>query len=296
VATRPLIITTRLEHEAVRMLCEDLHARQHAEVRALAVDRLGLIDPDELNATLREHAHRTALVTIQWANNETGIIQPMQRIAQVCAANEVRLHTDATQLIGKRPVPFEGIDLLTLTGHKFHAPKGIGALIVRKGTQLARQTHGVQELERRGGTENTAGIVGLGIAADQAREWVSDQANIDRLAKMRDDFEQRLLDAIPGAASHISGADRLPNTISMGIPGADAEALVLALSERGVCVSAGAACASGSMEPSPVLRAMNIPHDLAGGTIRISLSRFTQQSELDEAFPHIVECAAFARA
>ncbi len=293
---RPLIITTPIEHEAVRMLCDDLDAHHQAEVRLLAVDHLGLIDPDELNTLLHEHAQRTALVTVQWANNETGIVQPMQRITQVCAAHNTRLHTDATQLLGKRPVDCAGIDLLTLAGHKFHAPKGVGALIVRKGTTLARQTHGVQELERRGGTENTAGIVGLGIAADQAREWVGDPANIERLDAMRDAFEQRLLDAMPGAASHIAGADRLPNTISIGVPGADAEALVLALSERGVCVSAGAACASGSMEPSPVLRATHIPHDLAGGTIRISLSRFTKQSELDEAFPHIVDCAAFARA
>ncbi|GAB4108032.1 MAG: hypothetical protein Kow00105_13600 [Phycisphaeraceae bacterium] len=199
--------------------------------------------------------------------------------------------------MGKIPVDVEaaGIDLLSLSGHKFHGPKGVGALYVRRGIKLKRQIHGgPQELQRRGGTENTPGIIGLGVAAELARTFVQDREAINRLAALRDRFESQVLRLIPG--SRINGPDtpeqRLWNTTNLAFPSLEAEAILLGLSERGVCASAGAACSSGSLEPSPVLLAMGVPEPVAHGSVRFSFSRDTRESEVETALQVLPQVVA----
>lgn len=298
-----VLITTPIEHSAVREPAGALEAAGGRVVR-LGVDRDGLIDPRELDERLREasggagdEAPGPILVSIQWANNETGVIQPIAEIAGVIAGARGRareaggrlnalFHVDATQAVGKLPVDVKavGMDLLTLAAHKFHGPKGTGALYVRTGVRLRpQQRGGPQEREKRGGTENTPGIIGMGVAAERAEAFVADTAAIERLRGLRDRFERRVLADVPGTVVNSGGAPRLWNTSNIGFPQLEAEAILLALSERGVCASAGAACSSGSLEPSPVLLAMGIPEPVAHGSVRFSLSRFTTDEEVDAA-------------
>ncbi len=300
--TRPrVLLTTAVEHSAIR---EPADAMAQALPEGVRVVRLplvnGLVEPHTLRDALQREASAQVmtLVSIQWANNETGVIQPIAQLAQVVA--EVRaasglpvlLHTDATQAVGKIPVDATaaGVDLLTLAGHKFHGPKGAGALYVRRGVRLTRQQHGgPQEMERRGGTENTVGVLGLGVAAQLAQAFVADDARRAELAQLRDHFEQLVCAGWPATVVHGHEQPRLWNTSNLGFPRLEAEAILLALSEQGVCASAGAACSSGSLEPSPVLLALGIPEIVAHGSVRFSLSRNTTGAEVERAAELVVQ-------
>jgi cysteine desulfurase len=288
------LITTAVEHAAIREPAETLE-RGGVEVVRLAIDAAGRVDPGVLDAALQRHADgdRPVLVSIQWANNETGTIQPVAHLAEVVARHRRRglaFHVDATQAVGKLPVDLQtvGIDLLTLAAHKFHGPKGVGALYLRPGVRLRPlQRGGPQEREKRGGTENTAGVIGMGVAAELAGAFIADAAAVGRLRAMRDRFERAVAEAMPDAVVNAGDADRLWNTSNIGFPQLEAEAILLGLSERGVCASAGAACSSGSLEPSPVLLAMGIPETVAHGSVRFSLSRYTTDDEIDAALAAI---------
>jgi cysteine desulfurase len=252
---------------------------------------------------------RTAIVSVQWANNETGVVQPIERIAEICRARSVPLHCDAVQWVGKMPVgpggpegpsrPAPGdtgagppCDLLSLSAHKFHGPKGVGVLWVRRAVPLAPQILGAQEMDRRGGTENVPGIIGAGVAAREASAWLADPTRRAKVAAMRDRFETKIREKVSGALVNGAACPRVWNTTNIGFPRLEAEALLLLLSERGVFASAGAACSSGSLEPSPVLLAMGIPEAIAHGSLRFSLSKETTDAEIDDAAEIVAAAAA----
>lgn len=294
----PLLITTKIEHAAVRQPGDAL-AKRGVRVVYLPLASDGSVSPADLTSALAQHATTApTLVSIQWANNETGLIQPIEALAKVVTdfraaqvgqpRRPVIFHVDATQAIGKIPVDLSkvAIDLLTLAAHKFHGPKGAGALFVRTGARIApQQLGGPQERDRRGGTENVPGILGMGVAAELARDFLADSARIDRLRALRDRFESTVLRACPDAVvnSAAPAERRLWNTSNIGFPRLEAEAILLGLSEQNLCASAGAACSSGSLEPSPVLLAMGIPEPIAHGSIRFSISRETTEEEIDRA-------------
>lgn len=290
---RRTIITSPIEHEAVRDLCKSLVEEAGVELRLLPLKNTGEVDADALPALLDDSV---GIVTVQWANNETGVIHPIERIGTICRERGVPLHTDATQLIGKAPVDVRAapIDLLSLSAHKFYGPKGVGALYARRGVRFRPIMHGAQERERRGGTENTAGIVGMGVAADIMREWLASPGTIDAGRRLRDEFEREVLRAAPEARVNGVGP-RLWNTANIGFPRLEAEAILLLLSERGVCASAGAACSSGSLDPSPVLMAMGVPAEFAHGSVRFSLGRQTTEAEVRDAARIVAECVARLR-
>lgn len=278
-STRRVIVTTPVEHSATRELCQQM-AREGWRIEEIPVDSLGRLDLDRLRTVVA--SPDVALVSILWANNETGVIFPVEQVAGLCRAAKVPLHVDATQVIGKLPVNFRnaGVDAASFASHKFHGPKGVGGLFVRRGLRLPPLiVGGPQENGRRGGTENVAGIVGMGAAAERAAEAL---ALMPRVAAMRDRLEREILQAIPD--SHVNGDRdaRLPNTSNISFASLEADAILLLLSEQGVCASAGAACSSGSLEPSHVLRAMGIEDRIAHGAVRFSLSRFTTDAEIDE--------------
>jgi len=298
-AHRQTLLTTKTEHSAVRDIGEELEKSTHT--RWLKITPQGLIDLDDLRANLTQRD--VALVSLQWANNETGVIQPIEQVAALCRERHTLFHCDATQWVGKMPVPAPPADLLTFSPHKFHGPKGVGILYTRTGVRLRPLLLGTQELGRRGGTENVPGIIGAGIACTQAAQWLADPAQRTHLAALRDRFEQSILTAIPdavingvprpcsdGRAVEGGSPPRLWNTTNIGFPRLEAEALLMLLSEQGVCASAGAACSSGSLDPSPVLLAMGIPDEVAHGSVRFSLSRETTPAELDEAATIITAC------
>ena len=293
-AGRHFIVTSPIEHEAVRDLCKSLEKKQTCAVRMLPVGRDGIVDISDLQPMLAS----AALVCIQWANNETGVIQPVQRIGEMCRAAGVPFICDATQWVGKIPVGIEQtpIDLLCMSAHKFHGPKGVGALYARRGIGLEPVIHGTQERERRGGTENVPGVLGMGIAAEIAADWLADAAARDRIAAMRDALERGVLERLPDAEVNGARDRRLWNTTNIAFPRLEAEALLLLLSERGLCASAGAACSSGSLDPSPVLLAMGVPESLAHGSLRFSLSRETTMAEVTTALDVIVQCVERLRA
>ena len=285
---RKRIVTTTVEHSATRELCAQL-AREGAEIVEIAVDREGELDLDGFNAAVDESV---ALVTVMWANNETGVLFPVEEIARVCRDRKVPFHCDGTQAVGKIPVNVvtAGIDVMSFAAHKFHGPKGVGGLYQRRGVRTRPLIiGGPQERNRRGGTENVPGIVGMGKAAELA---VARLTEMKRVAQMRDELERRILSEI--ADTHVNGSveHRLPNTTNIGFARLEAEAILLLLSEQGICASAGAACSSGSLEPSHVLRAMNIDERIAHGAIRFSLSRYTTEAEIEramEVLPGVVE-------
>lgn len=286
---RRTIITSPIEHEAVRDLCTSLVEEAGATLRILPLKAGGVVDADALPGLLDDSV---GIVSVQWANNETGVVHPLEKMGAMCRERGVALHTDATQLIGKCPVDMKTVpvDLLSLSAHKFYGPKGAGALYARRGVRFRPIMHGAQERERRGGTENTAGIVGMGVAADLARAWLDDQRAIETATALKREFERRVLEAEPDA--RVNGADpRLWTTSNIGFRGLEADALLLLLSERGVCASAGAACSSGSLDPSPVLMAMGVSAEFAHGSVRFSLGRETTSAEVDEAVRIISECA-----
>ncbi len=283
---KTLIITNELEHSAVRNLCKQLSDLGRAQVEMIPIEPGGRVSVDGLDALLRAHRDRVALVSVQWVNNETGVIQSVHAIGELCRSAGVVLHCDATQWAGKMPTDLGGedapkIDLLNCSAHKFHGPKGAGALYVRRGVRLLPTMPGSQELGRRGGTYALPAIVGMGAAAEVAMGWLSDAGERERMLSMRDRLESGILERCPGAQINGDRDGRIWSAVNVGFPGLSSEALLLALSERGVYVSAGAACASGSLEPSPVLLAMGVPERVAYGSIRLSLSRDTTEAEIE---------------
>jgi cysteine desulfurase len=284
-APRRRIVTSTVEHAATRQLCQQL-AKEGFQITFIDVDRQGLPDLDAISAALGEDV---ALVTLLWANNETGVIFPMEQIAQICRRARVPLHADGTQAVGKIPVDLSqvSLDAMTMAAHKFHGPKGVAALFVRRGVRLRPLiVGGPQERERRGGTENVPGIVGMGKAAELAAQFLP---QMPRVAQLRDRLERGILQGINDTTLNGSPDRRLPNTSNISFAQLEAEAILLLLSEKDICASAGAACSSGSLEPSPVLLAMKIEPRLAHGAIRFSLSRYTTDAEVDRALAVLPE-------
>lgn len=286
----PLIITTRVEHAAVRDLVMDLEETRAARVAWAAVDRVGRVDVAHLAELIESEP--PALVSVQWANNETGVVQPVGAVAALCTAAGVAFHCDATQWVGKAPTRLDevpGVMLATFSPHKFHGLKGVGCAVVRRGARLRPMIVGTQELGRRGGTENVPAIMAAGAAARAAEVWLREPSGTMTLAHERDRFEQLVCAADPRAEvigmhdERGTEVARLWNTSTIAFAGLEAEAILLALSERGVYASAGAACSSGSLEPSPVLLAMGIAADVAHGAIRFSLGRDTTSGEITRA-------------
>jgi cysteine desulfurase len=279
-----VLVTSRLEHAAVRELAARL-ADAGTEVVWLPNDDRGLIDLESLETLLEKRGGEVELVSIAWVNNETGVIQPMAEIAALCAAARVPLHSDGTQRVGKLATDVSSlpVDLLGVAAHKFGGPMGTGALYVRRGFRLAPLlVGGPHERERRAGTENLPGIVGFGVAARLARQWL-DAGGPDERAPVRDRLERGLLERCAGASVNGAGAPRSWDVTNIAFEGLEAEALLLGLSERGVCASAGAACSSGSTEPSPVLLAMGLPPERVAGSIRFSIGHRTTEQEIDTA-------------
>ncbi len=271
-------VTTAVEHSAVMALVEWLR-RQGAEVTVLPVDGRGRLDLARLEASIRPD---TALVSVMAANNETGVRFPIEEIASCVKAKGALFHVDATQAVGKVALDLAHlpVDLLNLSAHKFHGPKGAGALFLRRGLRLKPfMVGGHQERGRRGGTENLPALVGLGRAAELARVGL---LGMVRVGELRDGLESALKAALPELRVHGEGAARLPNTSCLGFPGLEGEALLLGLSQQGICVSTGSACTTGQKEPSHVLRAMGVEPALAMGTLRLSLSRFTTEVEITD--------------
>lgn len=296
--TPATLVTSKVEHAAIRDLAEELERTKQAHVRWLALTREGCIDPAGLDVI---DAH-TTIVAVQWANNETGAIQPLGQIARKCKACNVPLLVDATQWVGKMPTDvtrvqddagqvLDPFDFLVASAHKFHGPKGVGLLWARAGVRLRPQLLGSQELGRRGGTENVPGIVGAGAAAEEAAAFAADGAARKRIAGLRDAFERDVLAAFPEARVNGPTARdaRLWNTTNIGFPGLEAEALLLLLSERQVAASAGAACSSGSLDPSPVLLAFGVPDEFAHGSVRFSLSKHTTAEEMAIATREVID-------
>jgi cysteine desulfurase len=272
------VITTRVEHPAVLTLCRNLSKRGY-RVTELNVDGEGRLDLDELRGAVDDD---TAIVSIMYANNETGVVFPIEEVGAIVKAKGALFHTDAVQAVGKIPLNMavSTIDMLSLSGHKLHAPKGIGALYLRKGVPFRPfLVGGHQEKNRRAGTEATASIIALGKACELAARYMDDENT--RVRAMRDRLERELLALIPNRRVNGGEADRLPNTVSIAFEFVEGEAILLLLSEKGVCASSGSACTSGSLEPSHVLRAMGVPFTCAHGSIRFSLSRFNTEEEID---------------
>jgi cysteine desulfurase len=283
------IITTQVEHPAVLNLCKQLE-KQGYTVTYLSVDRRGQLDLMELEAAITGN---TALVSTMYANNETGTIFPIEQIGAIAKEYGATFHVDAVQVVGKIPLNLKNstIDLLTLSGHKLHAPKGVGALYVRRGFRFRPLLiGGHQERGRRAGTENVPGIVALGKAAELEGLHLEEATRRER--KLRDRLEKGLLAAIPDCEVNGDPKNRLPNTTNIGFKYIEGEAILLSLNKEGICASSGSACTSGSLEPSHVLQAMGLPYTILHGSIRFSLSRYTTDAEVDrvlEVMPGIVE-------
>ncbi len=282
------VITTRVEHPAVLATCRELENHGY-DVVEIAVDGKGLLDIDELEKQIDDD---TAVVSVMWANNETGVIFPVERIAQIVKSKGAIFHTDAVQAVGKIPINLQDnpIDLLSLSGHKLHSPKGIGVLYIRKGTRISPFiVGGHQEANRRAGTENVPSIIALGRACEIASEKIADENT--RVKKLRDKLESALLKSCAGAMLNGDKDSRLPNTTSISFEFVEGEAILLMLDQLGICASSGSACTSGSLEPSHVLRAMGVPFTCAHGSIRFSLSRYNSEDEIDfviENMPKII--------
>jgi cysteine desulfurase len=283
------VITTRVEHPAVLNFAKHL-ARKGYRVTFLPVDTLGRFDRNAFSQSLDDD---TAVVSIMYANNETGVIFPIRELGEILRERNILFHTDAVQAVGKVPLYVKElpIDMLSLSGHKLHAPKGVGALFVRKGTRFYPYIiGGHQEQGRRAGTENVASLIGLGKACELAQEALEREA-VD-LAQLRDKLEGALLQCCPDARVNGDTGHRLPNTTNISFEYVEGEAVLLRLDEYNICASSGSACSSGSLEPSHVLRAMGIPFTAIHGSIRFSLSRYTTESDINrviEVMPSIIQ-------
>jgi len=282
------VITTRVEHPAVLSPCRNLE--QHGyRIIELGVDKHGCLNLAELESAINDD---TAIVSIMYANNETGVIFPIEKIASICKAKGVPFHPDAVQAVGKIPLNLKAsnIDMLSLSGHKLHAPKGIGVLYVRRGTRLSPYLlGGHQENNRRGGTENVPGIVALGKACELALRYLDEENT--RVKALRDKLEARILATCPDCMVNGDSENRLPNTLNISFEYIEGESILMMLDRFGICASSGSACTSGSLEPSHVLRAMGVPFTAAHGSIRFSLSRYNTEQEVDfvaEKLPPII--------
>jgi len=288
------IITSEVEHHAILHACNRLE-QLGCRVTYLPVDGHGLVNPDDVRRALRP---ATRLITVMMANNETGVLQPVEEIGKIALAANVKFHTDAVQAAAKTIIDVNKIhcDLLSISGHKIHAPKGVGALYVRKGTALQPILYGgSHERSRRAGTENVPGIVALGKASEMAVEGLRN-ASIENIALMRDRLEQTLLSQTDSMGVNGAGARRVPNTTNLYFDSIDGEALVIALDLRGLAVSGGAACSSGATEPSHVLTAMGLRPDRARASVRFSLGKQNTPEDLDYALALIPETVARLRA
>jgi cysteine desulfurase len=277
-AGRRRLITSAIEHEAGLVTCRALERRGWT-VTLLPVDERGVLDPAVLADAIDD---TTALVSVMLANNEIGTIQPIAELAAIARGAGALFHTDAVQAVGKIPVSVRalGVDLLALSGHKFGAPKGVGALWIRRGVRLTpTQTGGRQERSRRAGTENVPGIVGLGVAAEYVHQTLSTSAA--QQARLRDRLERGILESVPDTVVNGDRTRRVPNTTNLGFDGIEAESLLIALDLEGVAVSTGSACSSGTLEPSHVLRAMGLPPARARNSLRFSLGPATTAAEID---------------
>ena len=283
------IITTRVEHPAIKNLYE-LLAKNGYRATFVPVDRRGNLDLDCLYKSLSDD---TAIVSIMWANNESGVIFPIEEIAREVRERGIVFHTDAVQAVGKIPIDLKnvGVDMLALSGHKFHGPKGIGVLYVRKGTKFSPfLIGGHQESGRRGGTENVASIIGLGKACELAADQLHEKNT--RVKQLRDKLESAIIKRVPQTIINGDTENRLPNTTSIAFEYVEGESILLMMDEFGICASSGSACTSGSLEPSHVLRAMGVPFTAAHGSVRFSLSVYNTQEEIDfiiAKLPPIIE-------
>jgi cysteine desulfurase len=283
------IVTTQVEHPAVLGLCQHLEKKGY-RVTWLGVDENGALDVEELRSALSDD---TALVSIMWANNETGVIFPIEEIGAIVRSKGIPFHVDAVQAAGKLPFKVKDlpIDLLTISGHKFYAPKGVGALYVRRGLTFSPfMIGGHQERNRRAGTENVSAIIGMGKAAETALSHMAEDAV--RIKELRDQLEELLLESCPGSRVNGRAQNRLPNTSNISFRYLEGESILVLLDQQGICASTGSACTAGSSEPSHVLRAMKVPADWLQGAVRFSLSRFNTRQEVlyvNEKMPVIVQ-------
>jgi cysteine desulfurase len=287
------VITSSIEHHAVLLACKHLE-EIGAEVTVLPVDGRSLVDPDDVRRALRPN---TKLISVMMANNETGVLQPVEEIGKIAADAGVVFHTDAVQAAGKVAVDVNriGCHALSISGHKIHAPQGVGALYLRKGTKIQPLFYGGRhERSRRAGTENVPGIVGLGKAAQLAKEWL-DRGDDKKLAAMRDRLQRGILAQVSEASVNGEGAARVPNTSNIRFDHVDGEAMVIALDLKGVAVATGAACSSGAIEASHVLVAMGLRADQARGSIRLSLGKQTTEEDIDIALALVPETVARLR-
>lgn len=286
------VITTRVEHPAVKSLCENLESvtGHKYKVTRLKVDSEGMLDIAEYEAALSDD---TAIVSVMWANNETGVIFPVEEMARMAKQRGILFHTDAVQAVGKLDINLKNLDIdfLSLSGHKLHAPKGVGVLYIKRGTLFVPfLTGGHQETGRRGGTENVASIVALGRACELAGEKMAEENG--RVRQLRDKLEEGLLAKVPKSMLNGHKTSRLPNTANISFEYVEGEAILLHMNQHNICASSGSACTSGSLEPSHVLRAMGVPFTAAHGSIRFSLSVYNTEEEVDfviEKMPAIIE-------
>lgn len=271
------IVTSAVEHSATIKLCEYL-ARRGYEITWLPVDRSGQLDLARLEASIRSD---TAIVSLLWANNETGVLFPMQEIAAIAQKKKCLLHIDAVQAFGKMPLALEGagVHFMSFSGHKIYAPKGVGGLYVNRRVKFTPLLRGSQENARRGGTQNVASIVGFGKAAEIALQHLG----TDSIKSLRDTLESQLESAIPGATVNGDRNNRLPNTTNISFEGVESEGALILLDEKGVSCSAGSACSSGSVHPSHVLKAMGLSNDQARASLRFSIGRFTTAEDIQKA-------------
>ncbi len=283
------IITSSIEHHAVLHTCQFLE-KMGFEVTYLPVDRYGLVDPDDLKKAIRKD---TILVSIMLANNEIGTIEPIKDLAQVAHEHDVLFHTDAVQAVGKIPVDVKdlGIDLLSMSAHKFYGPKGVGALYIRKGIKISPLIHGgSQEKNRRAGTENVAGIIGMGKAAEIALEEMGEEER--KIRPLRDKLEEGIVSRIPEVIVNGHPERSLYNTLNICVKYIEGESMLALLDAQGISASSGSACTSSSLEPSHVLLAIGIPHEIAHGSLRFSFGKHNTREDVDkvlEALPGIVE-------
>lgn len=287
------IITSQIEHHAVLNACKRLEQRGWV-VSYLRVDSEGLVDPDEVRRALTP---KTKLISLMVANNETGVIQPVEEIGKIAAESDVYFHTDAVQAAGKIPIDVKkiGCDLLSISGHKFHAPQGVGALYVRRGTLLEPLFFGGNhERQRRAGTENLPGIIGLGCAADIVMRGFSD-GSVERIRELRDRLEAGLLNHVAAAGVNSGRAPRVPNTSNIYFAHIEGEAMVIALDLKGLAVSTGAACSSGAIEPSHVLTAIGLAPERARASIRFSLGKHNKSEDVDFALSTVPPTLAHLR-
>jgi len=286
---RKHIVTTAVEHSATIKLCDSL-ARKGIEVTRLGVDDEGQLDLGKLEASLRDE---TALVSVLWANNETGVLFPIEEIAEICAKKKVPLHVDAVQAVGKVPFALRElpISFLSLSGHKLHAAKGVGALFINRRMRFEPWLiGGSQENGRRGGTENVASIVGIGKAAELMGLHRGEEET--RVRALRDRFESEIISRVPGTSVNGGKAPRLLNTSNLSFEGVESEGALILLDEAGICCSAGSACTAGSVHPSHVLKAMGFSDDRARSSLRFSFGRFNTEQEIDTSLvkvPEIIE-------